>query len=333
MLEEKDVIDLVQVGIVVLDKELSVKSWNRWMSIHTNIKKDEAHEKKLDELFSFTPSQLKGIKRKVKTAITMQNPTFIVASTDSFLLPIELPLSSQTSYTYMQQDVTIMPCEKGHVMLLIYDQTALMESQKREKKRAEDLAAINEQANKTIEKLKATEKLLVQQRDLIFYQANHDQLTGLTNRHLFQDRLNMAIKESKRNNWSTSLLFIDLDDFKQINDRHGHEVGDEVLIKISNSLKETIREKDTVVRFGGDEFIILLSNTDEKGAMVVANNILKKVDAIEFSKEDIKMTPSIGIASYPKDASSAKELVTLADRALYQAKFKGKNQASIYEKY
>jgi diguanylate cyclase (GGDEF)-like protein len=333
MLESNPLIDAVHIGVLVLNEDLVVRTWNRWMAIHTGLSKDSVLGEKIDSLFDFTPKQLDSLKRRIKTAHKLKSPTFTVASVEKYLLPIPLPLSNRANFTHMQQDVTIAAYDANHVMLLIYDQTPLMESRKREENKSNELLRLISSANYTIEKLKAAEALLVKQRDVIYQQANYDQLTGLSNRHLFEDRLAQLIRESKRTGTPFALLFLDLDNFKQINDTFGHDIGDAVLVKAAQLLKDSTRESDILVRFGGDEFLALLNDVNEEGAVKVANKILKAFNStVNIKSHSFTVGSSIGIALFPKHAASGIELVQKADKALYLAKSKGKNQATLYEK-
>lgn len=331
MLESNPLLEAVHVGVIVLNQDLEVQTWNRWMAVHTGISKNSAIGEKIDSLFQFSTTQLNSLKRRIQTAKKLKSPTFTVASAEKYLLPIPLPLSNRANFTHMQQDATIVSYDENHIMLLIYDQTPLMESRKREESKSNELLRLISSANYTIEKLKAAEALLVKQRDVIYQQANYDQLTGLANRHLFEDRLAQLIKDSKRNGTPFALLFLDLDNFKQINDNYGHDIGDEVLVKASRLLIDATRESDTLVRFGGDEFLILLNDVDQIGALHVAKKVLQGFQMpLKVKSNSFTIGSSIGIALYPKHATSGIELVQKADNALYVAKSKGKNQAIIY---
>lgn len=159
------------------------------------------------------------------------------------------------------------------------------------------------------------------------YMATHDDLTGLANRVLLKDRLNTAITFHQRQKLQIAVLFIDLDGFKNINDNHGHDVGDELLIDVATRLKDFVRESDTVVRFGGDEFVLLLTglhNQDE--AAYVADKVLKLIQQpIPLSSTTATIGCSIGIAMYPGDGDSDNELLKVADSLMYNAKAAGKN--------
>jgi diguanylate cyclase (GGDEF)-like protein/PAS domain S-box-containing protein len=171
-----------------------------------------------------------------------------------------------------------------------------------------------------------------QAAELIRYMANHDSLTTLPNRNYCNKRLPQAISLSKRENRIISLLFIDLDRFKPINDNFGHAVGDKVLLEVADRLKKMLRASDSVCRLGGDEFVILLESTvTVDGAMNVAQKTIEIlnepiiVDGIECS-----IGASIGISIYPMDCQDAQTMLQHADIAMYEAKKKGRNRYELY---
>ena len=168
--------------------------------------------------------------------------------------------------------------------------------------------------------------------EIIWKQANYDLLTNLPNRHFFNDCLKREIKIANRTKKLLAILFIDLDYFKEVNDTHGHEVGDILLVEVARRIGETIRATDTVARLGGDEFIAILSAVeDENDINKVAKLIISKL-SIPFDLNGITVTisASIGISIYPKDSLLEKELLSYADKAMYNAKKDGKGKNSFY---
>ena len=156
--------------------------------------------------------------------------------------------------------------------------------------------------------------------------AYFDALTGLPNRTLLNDRVTHALAEAARRQESLSLMFLDLDHFKNVNDTLGHRVGDDLLMVLAGRMQAVVREQDTVARQGGDEFILLLPNTDGDGAARVAEKLLHTISqSIQIDQHDLTVTPSIGIAQYPRDGADMETLTQHADIAMYRAKQSGRN--------
>ena len=159
-----------------------------------------------------------------------------------------------------------------------------------------------------------------------------DSLTGLANRLLFRDRLEQALKALTRTKTSAALLYLDLDEFKRINDSMGHDVGDALLMKVAETLRQCVRHQDTVARMGGDEFVILLTDIDGmSGASAVARKIMDSMShPVQLLKNEILITPSIGITLAPADSLNADILLKNADMAMYKAKSSGRNNYQFF---
>jgi len=164
--------------------------------------------------------------------------------------------------------------------------------------------------------------------------AFYDTLTLLPNRLLALDRLSQMINEVERNNEKTAVLFLDLDDFKKVNDSLGHEVGDKLLIESATRLRNIVRKDDTVGRLGGDEFIIILRNlTYDHNALFIAENLLKSFrNPFKIDSRELILTLSIGIAMFPENGKNSSELLRNADTAMYKAKSLGRNTYSFFTK-
>ena len=159
-------------------------------------------------------------------------------------------------------------------------------------------------------------------------QAATDELTGLPNRRLFMRALGAEVARSRRGRTTFSVVLIDLDNFKAVNDRFGHDAGDRVLRELADVLRRVMRESDVAARLGGEEFACLLPATDGEGARVLAERIRADLADRTITLPDsrvVSATASLGVASYPR-AKSADALLRLADRALYEAKAEGKNR-------
>ena len=163
--------------------------------------------------------------------------------------------------------------------------------------------------------------------------AYYDVLTGLPNRNLFNDRLRMAMSQSRRTNRRMGLFFIDLDRFKQVNDSLGHEVGDELLKTVAQRLKSVTREVDTVARLGGDEFTVILPNLlDDRDALLIAAKIVDAfLPPVQIGVNQLTAAPSIGIALFPNHGQDESTLLRHADAAMYHAKSDGGNTYRVFE--
>ncbi len=179
---------------------------------------------------------------------------------------------------------------------------------------------------------KKAEQKLIDQKDILYYQAHHDSLTKLPNRTLFNDRLEQGLEKAKRKKMNLALLFLDLDHFKEINDSLGHDTGDKLLIQVTHRLKENIRKGDTLARLGGDEFIIIMEDyVSVQDTSLLAQKILKiLVEPFYIDGRIFYISVSIGISLYPQDGVIVDDLLKYADTAMYRAKDEGRNNFQFY---
>ena len=171
----------------------------------------------------------------------------------------------------------------------------------------------------------------IRQEQQINFMAYYDTLTGLPNRTLFKDRLRQAISLAERTSKMIAVIFMDLDSFKSINDTMGHEVGDEVIIKVSRKLSESFRKSDTVSRFSGDEFLIMVNNLEStEDIYKIADKVINTFrEPFIVHSQKIYVSASFGVAVYPFDGKDADTLIRNADIAMYEAKSRGKSQYSL----
>lgn len=148
--------------------------------------------------------------------------------------------------------------------------------------------------------------------------AKLDPLTGIYNRRHFKEILDMEIQRSARNNLQFTLLYIDIDDLKLINDRLGHAIGDVVLRRVARKLSDSVRASDVVARWGGDEFVILFPQTNHTGAQVLAERMVAALDNLEVA--NVQLGSSLGLVAFPDDGENADQLLNLADKRMYQNK-------------
>lgn len=173
---------------------------------------------------------------------------------------------------------------------------------------------------------------LANQKDIFYYQAHHDALTGLPNRVFSMKELKTSLEEATRKNKALTLMFLDLDRFKRINDSLGHDVGDKVLHTVGERIRKSIRKEDMVARLGGDEFLIIIKGISRYESIVgEAKRILQLVDEpISVEHHTLYSSASIGISCYPVDAINADDLLKYADTAMYKAKEEGGNTFQFY---
>lgn len=201
---------------------------------------------------------------------------------------------------------------------------------------SEELSVMNRALKDEVRERQALEQKLetaTEEGDAARHASLHDQLTGLPNRALFNDRLEHGLAQAVRHGWNLAVMFVDLDDFKGINDHYGHEAGDAVLRAIAERLQRDTRSDDTVSRHGGDEFLYLL--LEVKRAEDVAMVAAKLLDTIQAPCDvrvggvvaQLSVKASIGISVFPKDGATAEQLIEGADQAMYEAKRSGAGHA------
>jgi len=183
-----------------------------------------------------------------------------------------------------------------------------------------------------ITRLKETEQELIRLKEQAQQMALHDVLTGLPNRMLLEDRLQVALAQSERSRKKLAVVFVDLDHFKDINDTYGHRAGDQILLAVARRLREAVRRTDTVARWGGDELIVLLPEMHDAHEAHVVCERLKKTVQKQIAADQIAfpLTMSMGIAIYPDDADTAEVLMQQADAALYLAKARGRDKVVVF---
>ena len=184
-----------------------------------------------------------------------------------------------------------------------------------------------------IKRLAEANAALKEERDRAEFMAKHDRLTGLPNRAMLEEHMQVAIAKARRNHTLAAVVFIDLDSFKAINDNFGHHVGDQLLVEVASCLKVHVREGDTVSRLGGDEFVVLIEDlVDATEVAAVIERVFGCVGRYyRIGDYQTYVTWSGGVAIYPQDGADAQTLIKHADTAMYQAKGAGANQVRLYD--
>lgn len=187
---------------------------------------------------------------------------------------------------------------------------------------------------RSIKQVRKIELNLIDEAETMSWDATHDALTNVYNRRWLQHKFNSFQDSEESNSTKHSILYVDLDEFKPVNDNFGHVVGDSFLCGVTRELERCIRHNDTLARMGGDEFAILLENCDVEKAKEIADCLVKRVDKFSLQIEGKKVTIagcSIGINEFSSSSMTFNELIKQADSACYEAKKKGKNQSFIFQ--
>ncbi|MFG3452945.1 diguanylate cyclase [Stutzerimonas stutzeri] len=302
------IVQSIDVGVVVLDREYRIDVWNTFMENRSGRLPEEARKKTFFELFPEVDEQ--WFRRKVENVATLGTPSFTIWEQRPYLLRFKnyQPITGLEDFMY--QNTTLMPL-KGlsgnieQICLIIYDVT--------------DVATNRQQlqaANKELQRLSST-----------------DRLTGLFNRGHWEEMLRQEYARHRRYDRNAALVMFDIDHFKKINDSYGHQAGDAVIQATAELIRQSTRDADIAGRYGGEEFVVLLPDTDNGGAVTFAERLRRSIEAHEVAYEGqrIRFTVSLGIADLSQPTSGYAQLIERADNALYKSKSGGRNQVSLYQ--
>ncbi len=197
---------------------------------------------------------------------------------------------------------------------------------------AHNLTEAKEELESSNNELKIENSVRQETQKRLYYLANYDPLTGLSNRHLFKEELKQALKKAKKENTRIALMFLDLDNFKIINDTLGHAMGDKLLIAASSRLKSLLNEKSSIARLGGDEFVIIINDVEDNSEIVrLCDKIIALLETpFSFDEQEMFIGTSIGVSIYPDDTDCTNTLLSYADTAMYRAKEKGKHNYQFF---
>jgi diguanylate cyclase (GGDEF)-like protein len=293
--EFAQIFDTVNIGLVILDREIRIRHWNRWMETRSGI----AEEKIIGELlFDFFPHlNTPSFTKNCRAVLSFGNFAFFSQKLHRFLFPFKPDSSFGHHFDLMQQSCTMGPLRGEDnaitgLFLIVQDVTELA----------------------------TYEQKLIEMNTI-------DPLTGVHNRRFLESRLKEECDRYARYSRPFSLMMIDIDFFKRVNDTHGHQAGDLVLKNVASQAVSVIRQTDLLARYGGEEFCCLLPETDCADAEIVAESLRAHIEGLEslFQKKVIRVTISLGISCFRQD-DSPETLLARADEALYQAKRSGRNR-------
>ena len=292
----------LNTGVLVLNADFNIVIWNRFLQVHT----DKVAENTLGQsIFSAFPElPQRWLSRKFSSVLQLNTPSFCSWEQRHHLFELPHTRPITTDSEFMAQNCTFLPietdCKGKYICILIEDVT--------------DVCHYQTQLQKTLAELAKISRI--------------DGLTQIYNRRHWQESLEQEYAKARRHDKKLSLVMLDLDHFKLLNDNYGHQCGDMVLIEISALISSLLRVEDIFGRYGGEEFAIILPETSLSGALGLAQRICNSIAATAFTYKDqaIKVTVSLGVAQLSAEEVNYEELITQSDNALYQAKALGRNQ-------
>ena len=298
-----DIVQSIDVGVVVLDRDYRIQVWNSFMENHSGQSARQVSQRSLLDLFPEIDRT--WFTQKIETASMLGTRVFTIWEQRPYLVRFRSYQPITGLVDHMYQNVTILPLRTvngstDHVCLIIYDVTNV---------------AINklqlEAANTQLQEL-----------------ALHDGLTGLLNRRHWENCLEHEFARHNRYSSEASLVIFDIDHFKQLNDTYGHQAGDEVIRQVAKVTRGMIRDTDYAGRYGGEEFVVLLSDTPLEGAVLFAERLCQAVAQrrILHGEQQLQCSVSIGVACIHPGMADHRMLIEEADKALYQAKSGGRNR-------
>ncbi|WP_203300277.1 GGDEF domain-containing protein [Marinobacter sediminum] len=304
-----DMLESVEVGLVVLDLDFRVQAWNGFMENHSGITASKIRDQVIFDVFPDIPQA--WLARKVDAVALLNTRAFTSWEQRPYLFKFRNTRPITGTEEFMFQNLTISPLsgttgQVEKVCLMVYDVTDIASS-----KRA------LERANEQLAKLSMT-----------------DRLTGLLNRGTWENLVDAEFERYRRYGQATSLVMFDIDHFKKVNDSYGHLAGDEVIKHTAAVTKGNLRQSDISGRYGGEEFGIILPETDAEGARIICERIRENIEqsVVETSVAPIQYTISMGIAQLSDAPENYMQWMQLADEALYAAKEGGRNRVMISRK-
>ena len=302
-----DMLQTIDVGLVVLDRAFRIQAWNSFMENHSGLRPGAVRERDLFELFPEIPQ--KWFRHKAESVFLLKSRSFTTWEQRPYLFRFKNYRPITGTEEFMYQNVTVSPLvsatgEVSHICIIIYDVTDIAVSKKQ-----------LETANATLETLSRT-----------------DRLTQLNNRGYWEECLVKEFQRYQRTQATTSLVMFDIDHFKKVNDTYGHQAGDDVIRVVSDHLRSNLRVTDIAGRYGGEEFGVILVNTDAEGAMIFCERLRKRIEADQVIHEGrtIRFTISLGISQLDGSQNDYKAWLEQADQALYRSKEGGRNQVNIF---
>lgn len=301
-----EVLQTIDVGMLVVDLNYTVLAWNGFMENHSGISPHNALNQNLFTVFPDIPRH--WFEHKVRTVIELKNRAFTTWEQRPYVFRFKNNRPITGTSKFMYQNCTFIPVAdmKGEVnslCIIVYDVSDV-----------------------------AVSKLQLQQANTRLKEfSRKDALTGLFNRGYWEHLLSQEFKRQQRAHQPTSLIMMDIDHFKSVNDTYGHTVGDDVIRMVARVISDTLRGTDVAGRYGGEEYAVILPDTNGEDAVILAERLRVNVEeqVITVGQTSFQVTISLGVASWNTRLESHSDWVNLADQALYKSKDMGRNQVTL----
>jgi diguanylate cyclase (GGDEF)-like protein len=301
-----EVLQTVDVGVLVLDLEYKITAWNGFMENNSGIDSSEALDRSLFDVFE--DISIEWFKHKADTVIQLRNRAFTTWEQRPYVFKFRntRPITGVTEYMY--QNCTFIPVigttgQVQNLAVIVYDVTDIATSKL-------ELSAAN---------------------DRLAELSRTDGLTGLYNRAYWEELFHTEFMRQQRLARDMCLIMFDIDHFKKVNDNYGHQAGDDVIRAVSNAIQVNSRATDISGRYGGEEFSILLIDSDEDNTLAFAERLRQKIEstAVDTEAGTLKVTVSLGISIWRESFEHHGQWIEAADQALYQSKEGGRNRTTV----
>lgn len=298
--------DLSTVGAVVLDRQFTIVMWNRFMELNSGVRTEAVLGKNL--FGAFPELNRNWLEKKIRSCLVLKATSFSSWQQRPYLFRFNAPSTVTEDADFMHQDASIFPVHdhSGTVCgacIVIYDASALVEAK----------SMLDQTMDKALDLEESSQR---------------DGLTQLYNRKFFDEQITREIQTARRLNWPLSLAMFDIDHFKKVNDTHGHPGGDAVLRGLAQRLKSMLRSSDTLCRYGGEEFALILPHITLQNTVLLLERLRHAIETMLVDLGDgkqISVTVSVGIAQLQEGITPG-QLVSRADESLYAAKNAGRNR-------
>ncbi|MCB6183566.1 sensor domain-containing diguanylate cyclase [Leeia sp. TBRC 13508] len=298
------VIDNIEAGLFIVDSDFRIVMWNAYLAKHSGIAEEALLGKHLFEAFPELPQ--KWLEKKLKGVLLLKNFSFTSWEQRPWLFQFDHNRPITGGIDCMRQNCVFTPLKDPETGLVSFVSVTIFD--------VTDTAIYQQQLTEALAKLEESNIT--------------DGLTGIYNRRYLQQRYHSEFGRASRHGSNLTTIIFDLDHFKRVNDTYGHLAGDEVLKTVAKRVKSLVRALDVVGRYGGEEFALILPDTDLEGGLTLAERIRETIaaDPVPFGDIEIPVSASLGVSQFSPEMTNYELMVQAADQALYEAKHNGRNQ-------